>query len=318
MWLLHGRVYGVALGSPPISCSCLCCSQLCWEQAGAAATSFIKVAFSLLGHLRGGRQGGRGGLRHDRLVSGSSIANVVTTGTFTIPLMERVGFTAEKAAGAIEVASSTNGQLPPHHQEPFLMVEYVASLYRGDHTPTSCQPSSPTSPWSIYRCHEAFRPTCRVCRGRKHHAGAKLGSFHLRLAVILKSGVRRHLLRRRLDQGGIRRGSDLAGGLLHAAGLHRTAVVRGTLSGTGAGRPGIGYCLPNPAPPSKSGLYVLLPVVPYWSGARRSERFPGLSAFWASVHRMFIGTQRPALALFRSKGDLATATLPGFGICCMA
>ena len=46
------------------------------------------------------------------LVSGSSIANVVTTGTFTIPLMKRVGFSAEKA-GAVEVASSTNGQLTP-------------------------------------------------------------------------------------------------------------------------------------------------------------------------------------------------------------
>ena len=46
------------------------------------------------------------------LYSGSSIANVVTTGTFTIPLMKKTGFTAEKA-GAVEVASSTNGQLTP-------------------------------------------------------------------------------------------------------------------------------------------------------------------------------------------------------------
>jgi len=44
------------------------------------------------------------------IYSGSSIANVVTTGTFTILLMKRIGFTPEKA-GAVEVASSTNGQL---------------------------------------------------------------------------------------------------------------------------------------------------------------------------------------------------------------
>ena len=62
------------------------------------------------------------------LISGSSIANVVTTGTFTIPLMKRVGFSAEKA-GAVEVASSTNGQLTPPIMgaAAFLMVEFVGS-----------------------------------------------------------------------------------------------------------------------------------------------------------------------------------------------
>jgi TRAP transporter 4TM/12TM fusion protein len=64
------------------------------------------------------------------LVSGSSIANVVTTGTFTIPLMKKVGFSAEKA-GAVEVASSTNGQLTPPVMgaAAFLMVEYVGISY---------------------------------------------------------------------------------------------------------------------------------------------------------------------------------------------
>src|SRR3546814_3575788 len=42
--------------------------------------------------------------------SGSSIANVVTTGTFTIPLMKRVGYSATKA-GAIECAAGVNGQI---------------------------------------------------------------------------------------------------------------------------------------------------------------------------------------------------------------
>ena len=46
------------------------------------------------------------------LYSGSSSANTVTTGSFTIPLMKRTGLSAKKA-GAIEVASSTNGQLTP-------------------------------------------------------------------------------------------------------------------------------------------------------------------------------------------------------------
>ena len=44
------------------------------------------------------------------LISGSSIANTVTTGTFTIPIMKKTGFSKEKA-GAIEVSSSVNGQI---------------------------------------------------------------------------------------------------------------------------------------------------------------------------------------------------------------
>ena len=46
------------------------------------------------------------------LISGSSIANTVTTGTFTIPIMKKTGFSKEKA-GAIEVSSSVNGQIMP-------------------------------------------------------------------------------------------------------------------------------------------------------------------------------------------------------------
>ena len=44
------------------------------------------------------------------MISGSSVANTVTTGTFTIPIMKKTGFSKEKA-GAIEVSSSVNGQL---------------------------------------------------------------------------------------------------------------------------------------------------------------------------------------------------------------
>ena len=100
------------------------------DKAGAG-NYFIKVAFSLLGHMRGGPakaavlSSGMTGL-----ISGSSIANVVTTGTFTIPLMKRVGFTSEKA-GAVEVASSVNGQIMPPVMgaAAFLMVEYVGIPY---------------------------------------------------------------------------------------------------------------------------------------------------------------------------------------------
>jgi TRAP transporter 4TM/12TM fusion protein len=55
---------------------------------------------------------------------------VVTTGTFTIPLMKRTGFAPEKA-GAVEVASSTNGQLTPPVMgaAAFLITEFVGISY---------------------------------------------------------------------------------------------------------------------------------------------------------------------------------------------
>lgn len=74
---------------------------------------FVQLAFSVLGGFRGGPAKAAvlaSGLTG--LVSGSSIANTVTTGTFTIPLMKRAGYPPEKAA-AVEVAASTNGQLMP-------------------------------------------------------------------------------------------------------------------------------------------------------------------------------------------------------------
>ena len=74
---------------------------------------FVRLAFCLMGRFRGGP--GKAAVLASGLlglVSGSSIANTVASGTFTIPLMRRAGYPAEKAA-AIEVAASTNGQLMP-------------------------------------------------------------------------------------------------------------------------------------------------------------------------------------------------------------
>ncbi|WFB34367.1 TRAP transporter permease [Kiritimatiellota bacterium B12222] len=82
------------------------------EKAGGGKY-FIDLAFSLLGGFRGGPAKASvlaSGLTG--MINGSSIANTVTTGTFTIPLMKRAGYPAVKA-GAIEVAASTNGQLMP-------------------------------------------------------------------------------------------------------------------------------------------------------------------------------------------------------------
>lgn len=100
------------------------------ERAGAGQY-FLDLAFAMVGKYRGGPAkaailaSGMTGA-----ISGSSIANVVTTGTFTIPVMRRIGIPAVKA-GAIEVAASTNGQIMPPVMgaAAFVMAELIGISY---------------------------------------------------------------------------------------------------------------------------------------------------------------------------------------------
>ncbi|SDL17022.1 TRAP transporter, 4TM/12TM fusion protein [Modicisalibacter muralis] len=82
------------------------------DRAGAGQY-FVDLAYSGLGSYRGGpAKAAVVASLLTGVVSGSSTANTVTTGTFTIPLMRRVGYPPIKA-GAVECAASTNGQLMP-------------------------------------------------------------------------------------------------------------------------------------------------------------------------------------------------------------
>ncbi len=100
------------------------------EKAGAGRY-FIQLALALLGSFKGGpAKAAVLGSGLTGLVSGSSVANIVTTGTFTIPLMKKVGYPAKKAA-AVEVAASTDGQLAPPIMgaAAFIIAEYVNVPY---------------------------------------------------------------------------------------------------------------------------------------------------------------------------------------------
>ena len=64
------------------------------------------------------------------MVSGSSVGNTVTTGSFTIPMMKKTGYKPE-FAGAVEAAASTGGQIMPPIMgaAAFLMAEYMKIPY---------------------------------------------------------------------------------------------------------------------------------------------------------------------------------------------
>lgn len=96
-----------------------------------AGKFFIDLAFSLVGKFRGGpAKAAVIASAAFGSVSGSSIANAVTTGTLTIPLMKKAGFKS-KIAAAVEVAASTNGQLMPPVMgaAAFIMAEFTDIPY---------------------------------------------------------------------------------------------------------------------------------------------------------------------------------------------
>ena len=96
-----------------------------------AGKFFIDLAYATTGRQRGGpakaaviASAGMGS------ISGSAIANVVTTGAFTIPLMKRLGYRPAQAGG-IEAAASTGGQIMPPLMGAgaFLMSEFTRTPY---------------------------------------------------------------------------------------------------------------------------------------------------------------------------------------------
>ncbi|MFT2110603.1 TRAP transporter permease [Marinomonas sp. 2405UD68-3] len=130
LWLTTEGVFGLPLGVSSSFVFLFVLFGALLEKAGAG-NFFIQLSFSLLGHLRGGPAKAAvvaSGLTG--LISGSAIANVATTGTFTIPLMKRIGFSSEKAA-SIEVSASINGQIMPPVMgaAAFLMTEFVGISY---------------------------------------------------------------------------------------------------------------------------------------------------------------------------------------------
>ena len=122
----HRGVFGIA---PGVSHQLRLPVRAVWRPARARRCGPLlhPARLSLLGHLRGGpAKAAVVASAPDGVISGSSIANVVTTGTSTIPMMKRVGFSKEKAgAGGKWPLRSTARSCCRSWGLAFLMVEYV-------------------------------------------------------------------------------------------------------------------------------------------------------------------------------------------------
>lgn len=314
-WLTAEGVFGIAIGVSTAFVFLFVLFGALLDRAGAG-NYFIKVAFALLGHMRGGpAKASVVASAMTGMISGSSIANVVTTGTFTIPLMKRVGFSAEKA-GAVEVAGSTNGQIMPPVMgaAAFLMVEYVGIPY-------------------IEVIKHALLPALL----------AYVGLFYLVHLESLKEGLE-GLPRRNqnpwfwsLFNFGITVASliILAGAVYYGVGWTRTVFGPAAtwIVGIGVFAAYLGLLwlsarepelalddpndpvmvLPEVGTTVRSGLHFLLPVVVLLWALIVERLSPGLSAFYGVAFMMFILiTQRPILSLMRRRADIAAATKQGF------
>ena len=308
-WITTEGVFGIALGVSTSFVFLFVLFGALLERAGAGHY-FIQLAFSMLGHFRGGPAkaavvaSGMTGL-----ISGSSIANVVTTGTFTIPMMKRTGFSAEKA-GAVEVASSVNGQIMPPVMgaAAFLMVEYVGIPY-------------------VEVVKHAFLPALISYIALVYIV--HLEALKLGLTALPRSGPS-HTWLRRLT--GLAFGAALISGislavyyglgwLKPALGEAFAWVVGALLAALYIGLLKIAASvpplpaedpdaplekLPETRPVLLSGLHFLLPVVVLVWCLMVERLSPGLSAFWGSVMLIFILlTQRPLLSWLRTDGSHA-------------
>jgi len=313
MWITSEGVFGIALGVSTKFVFLFVLFGALLDKAGAG-NYFIKMAFGALGHLKGGpAKAAVVGSAATGLISGSSIANVVTTGTFTIPLMKRVGFSSEKA-GAVEVASSVNGQIMPPVMgaAAFLMVEYVGISYVEVIT-HAFLPATISYIALVYIVHlEAVKSNMPTLGNRVVSMGKTIGgmaAFFVGFAALCY-GVQ-------YPVGWI---TSLVPG---ASALVMSVLVLAAyvaLLWLASGTPDLEPDDPNAEEVElpvvgeiyKSGLYFLLPIIVLVYFLMIEQKSPGLSAFWATMLLFAILlTQRPIKAIFRGQSEMANAFKDG-------
>ena len=306
-WITTEGVFGIALGVSTSFVFLFVLFGALLERAGAGHY-FIQLAFSMLGHFRGGPAkaavvaSGMTGL-----ISGSSIANVVTTGTFTIPMMKRTGFTAEKA-GAVEVASSVNGQIMPPVMgaAAFLMVEYVGIPY-------------------VEVIKHAFLPALISYIALVYIV--HLESLKLGLTALPRANVAKPWMQRLIGFAfGVALISGISLAVYYGLGWMKPALGDAAIWVIGALLVAVYLALlkvaasnpplppedpdapleklPETRPVLLAGLHFLLPVVVLVWCLMVERLSPGLSAFWGSVILIIILlTQRPLLSWMRRDGS---------------
>ncbi|MEP4038812.1 TRAP transporter permease [Pseudophaeobacter sp.] len=313
MWITSEGVFGIALGVSTKFVFLFVLFGALLDKAGAG-NYFIKMAFGALGHLRGGpAKAAVVGSAATGLISGSSIANVVTTGTFTIPLMKRVGFSSEQA-GSVEVASSVNGQIMPPVMgaAAFLMVEYVGISYVEVIT-HAFLPAAISYIALVYIVHlEAVKRNMPTLGNREVHMVRTIlgmASFFIVFAGLCYGS-------QFPVNAAYKWVPSIAGLLMFGTVFAIYVALVALAAGIDDLEPDDPNAkeveLPDISKIYKAGLHYLLPIIVLVYFLMIEQKSPGLSAFWATALLFVILlTQKPIKAFFRNQSNMMTTFLEG-------
>ncbi|MBB4301486.1 TRAP transporter 4TM/12TM fusion protein [Rhodobium orientis] len=316
-WMQLEGVFGVALGVSASMIFLFVLFGALLEKAGAG-NYFIKLAFALLGHLRGGpAKAAVVASAMSGLYSGSSIANTVTTGTFTIPLMKRTGFAPEKA-GAVEVASSTNGQLTPPVMgaAAFLISEFTGISYT-EIIKHALVPALVSYIALVYIVHlEALKLNLKGMEKPPAHLTLiqKLIGFLTGFIGIAALGLAVYY-----GLGWIKVAfpnmTVWASTLLFAAAYLILVFIAAKRPDLEVDDPDAPLAvLPRANEVALTGLHYLLPIVVLLWCILIERLSPALSAFWATVAMVSIVlTQHALKSIFRGEAAIATGLAQGVG-----
>jgi TRAP transporter 4TM/12TM fusion protein len=312
-WLTTEGVFGIALGVSTSFVFLFVLFGTLLDKAGAG-NWMMQISIALLGHLRGGpAKVAVVSSALNGVVSGSSVSNVVSGGIFTIPLMKRTGLSGVKA-GAIEAASSINGQIMPPVMgaAAFLMVEYVGIPY-SEIVKHAALPAIASYVALLYIVHlEALKigskPIAREPSPMRTRA--------IRMGLGLSGSIVVLCLAYWGVLGAQAAFGDAAGWVLAVAG----AAIYAACVFAASRYPDLAIDDPN-APilhlprawdVTVTGLDFLIPIFVLLWCLMAEQMSPGLSAFWATVSIILIvATRRPLLALFR-RGDVGTEARGAF------
>lgn len=300
-WLVTEGVYGVALGVSTSFVFLFVLFGTLLDKVGAG-NWLMQISIALLGRFRGGpAKVAVVSSALNGVVSGSSVSNVVSGGIFTIPLMKRTGLSGVKA-GAIEAASSINGQIMPPVMgaAAFLMVEYVGI------------------PYSQIVKHAALPAIASYL--------SLLYIVHLEAVKIGSQPLQREAMPMKLRL--LRTGIGLSAMVVTLCVLYYGVLAIQALFGDEAGWPLTAVAvlvyvgtiffaarypdleLDDPDAPviqvprawhvTRTGLDFLLPLVVLLWCLMVEQLSPGLSAFWGCATLIgIVVTRKPLLALFR-------------------
>ncbi|WP_353174096.1 TRAP transporter permease [Paracandidimonas soli] len=304
MWLTTEGVYGVALGVSVSYIFIFVMLGSLLDKCGAG-NYMMQVSFALLGHLRGGpAKVAVVSSAVNGIVSASSVANVVTGGIFTIPLMKKAGYGGIRA-GAIETASSVNGQIMPPVMgaAAFLMIEYVGIPYT-DIIKHALLPASISYIALFYIVH--------------------LEALKLGIQPMMSAGAPKTPMQKLAGWGMGVSGTLIVVGLVYWIGVGVQAVAGNAampillglllalyvwLLHIASRHPDLPeeISITNPQRPEtwptvRAGLYFLIPIgILVWC-LTVEMLSAGLSAFWAVASMLFLmATQRPLIAWFRKQ-----------------